>query len=584
MQLARRIFSLLCLLVILASFYKVWQINKETRLSADDYLYSFKFEPGFASAEPAEVDYRKITSIEDYIESLQNLYNSLTGRIIPHALLQVFLILPPWLFDLLNTLAVLLLGYLFSTWIVGVRHDLRPAFWLLATMLYYLAVSLGKRNLYYPAFSINYVWTQLIVFVFLIPLRRLLQEDDPISTKIPLALTMFLLGAVAGATNEPAGPAILLGMGFMALLKFLSKSRCYPAWYYSGMAGILLGFAFLYFAPGNSERALYETSRVGEIKGIGFNPQNLMPMLRAFVNAFPVLLLGLFGIAGISVRSLSSDWRSLLFMSLSLLGTIFVLLLAPFYVPRMSMLFLGFVIIISLVLFRLRLSAKPLSLALCILVILPFFVYRLTQDHLWASRAEQEYQLFLKQLEECPSDSCNVNPRAYHESLTRANWAKPVATYYDKRYLGVRDPYAPDFLANWQNASYRRVFTEASDKVELKGIRYVEHDAYSRTLYILLESKDEELKPDSLNVVLKSIDVPEFVESALLKLNGDLLYYILPQVISFRPVSAHAREAYAIYALTMPIDDNKEDIVCINLTYQDKFRQNLFLKDLSFPG
>ncbi|HCX59652.1 MAG TPA: hypothetical protein DG355_03215, partial [Candidatus Cloacimonas sp.] len=132
-----------------------------------------------------------------------------------------------WIFDLFNTLAFLALSYLYGTWIAGRRHDLRIVLTLVSAMVFYLIVAVSRRNFYYPAFSCNYLWTQLIVFVFLIPVRRLIQEQRA-GSGIPVAILMFIAGLVAGDTNEPVIPALLLAMGVYLLIRLVISRRGLP--------------------------------------------------------------------------------------------------------------------------------------------------------------------------------------------------------------------------------------------------------------------------------------------------------------------------------------------------------------------
>jgi hypothetical protein len=581
MRLFAKLFNLICLFALLLAAIAVWQINRNARLYSDDYLYSFKFNPGFVSAEPAKLTYEPITSVADYFQSLTNLYNSLTGRIVPHALLQLFLLLPGWLFDLLNTLALFALAALYASWIAWRRHDLRIPLWLLSTMLFYFAVAVAYRNFYLPAFSCNYVWTQLIVFVFLIPVRRLVQEDGAIPQGVLPAVLMLLLGLIAGDTNEPVVPAMLLAMGAYGLWKLIKAPRSLPTWYYSGMLGLLAGFAFLYFAPGNSNRAAYETGITG-IKGIGFSFANVKPIALTSLASIPAMLIGFIGIIRLNKPVLREGWQGFLFVFLLFAGTVFVLLFSPFFIPRMNILFVGSLMILCLGLFVARKEHLHILLPLIILIALPAFGAKLKADYKRMNRVEQEYQLFLKQLRSCPSDSCLVNPRAYLDPLTRPNWAKPIATYYGKRYLWVKDEYAANYLAQWKTASYHQLQDSAEEKVSLEGLRYVNHDPYSRTVYVLLKQTEPGIKTDSLSISLRTADLPEWLESLLLLLPRSALNYLLPSVQVYRQLTCYMMGDTAVYAMPMPIDNGQDDIVRIRIRQGEREVQTIFLQDVSF--
>ncbi|MDD4147084.1 MAG: DUF6056 family protein [Candidatus Cloacimonetes bacterium] len=568
------------MIILLVVAFGVWQINRNTHYCSDDYLYSFKFNPGFAGEDHAGLEYERIQSVPDYLASLSNLYHTLTGRIVPHALLQFFLLFPTWVFDLFNTLAFIALSLLYGTWIAGRRHDLRIPLSLLAGMIYYLIVALSRRNFYYPAFSCNYLWTQVIVFGFLIPVRRLVQEQNAGAGGIPMAILMFVAGLITGDTNEPVIPALLLAMGVYLLIRLFISRRKLPLWYYSGMAGLLIGFMFLYFAPGNSGRAAYEAERAGS-GAIGFSFANLFPIARGSLASIPIVLLGIWGLFRVDRSSLQQNWHSYLFLFLLYSGSIFALLFAPIYSSRMTLLYSGFLLLLCTQLFMANWKRKTGILALLILIVALPFTLRLYADYAWSQRTEKEYQLFLEQVEECPSDSCLVQPRGYHESLTDVNWAKPVATYYGKEYLGVTDEYSIELLENWKEPDYKQLYSPRQDgPVQLYGLRYVDHNSYGRSLYVLLKSEDIELH--DLNVDLKSADLPDWLEPVMAHIPGELLYYLLPAVTIPRPLVATRMGEVTMYVLPMPIEDGKEDIMSIQVRRGRNRLMKFFLQDVIF--
>ncbi|HOH46571.1 MAG TPA: DUF6056 family protein, partial [Candidatus Cloacimonadota bacterium] len=551
--------------------------NRQTRFCSDDYLYSHKFDPGFAGPNPSSVKYEKIDSLPDYVESLSRLYQTLTGRIVPHAILQVILLLPGWVFDLLNTLVLFALTYLYTTWIVGRKHPGRMALWLLATLLWYLAISQSKRNFYLPAFSINYVWTQGLLFLFLIPVRRLIQEEERGGGK-GQALALLFYGIIVGATNEPAVPAVLMAMGIWGLLAFIRSPKSLPLWYYSGMTGLVLGFIFMFLAPGNSGRAVYESTHTGS-GGIGFSLANLRSILRDLAVSLPTICLGIWGIFSLNRQEFKERWRTYLFLLAALSGTLFALFFTPIYPNRVSILFVGYIIIIGLSLFTIKWGRKPVLLSLCLLLGLVPFGFRLMKDYQWAQHSEGEYQLFVKQIEACKLDSCLVNPRAYSEALTRENWAKAVASYYGKDYIGVKSAFSEEQQAAWQRASYQQA---GSSDLDLVGLSYVNHDPFTRTIYVILKTDEAGFAPDKAMIAVKTADLPDWAESLAWRIPRSILYNLLPSVIIHRPQELFVSNDYAIYSIAMPIEDGKDDILVIGLKEKGKTVGRLFLSEISF--
>lgn len=570
---AHSILNLACALILIASALVVWQTNRQTRFCSDDYLYSHKFDPAFVSDTPGNIDYARITSPRDYAESLSRLYLTLTGRIVPHAILQIILLLPGWIFDLLNTLLLFGLTYLYSTWFAGRKQPLWLAFWLLATMLWYLSITLSKRNFYLPAFSINYLWTQVIVFLFLIPFRKLIQEGNR-EGGIAKALILLLFGIIAGGTNEPTVPAIMMAMGGWGFFALLRSRRDLPLWFYAGFLGLLTGFAIMFFAPGNSGRAMYESSNSGA-GGIGFNLANLNSIMRDLLASLPVIILGIWGLARLKRTTFFLHWRILLFILLALGGTLFALFFAPIYSNRMSILYAGLVLILGMYLFTLSQGKNPVIIALLILLFLIPFGFRLCEDFRWANHVEGEYQLFVNQINTCPQDTCLVNPRAHEETLTRENWAKAVASYYGKDYLGLKSSFPAQVEAIWQTPSFT---LEEANGIRISGLRYVNQDPYTRILYVMVAQND--LEP--LQIDLKTIDLPDWAESLAWAMPREVLYRVLPTVFKHRALENRSYDEDTIYAFVMPVDNGRDDILALGIKDNGKILGKSFLRDIEF--
>ena len=306
-RISLRPIDIVCLVILAILAVSIFITNVNTHLYSDDYLYSFKFNPGFANANPAHTYYQKIKSPGDYYKSLKDLYLNLTGRIVPHGLLQFFLLFDPWIFDLLNTIALLFLPLLMVLWVMGKERRHVIPYWLLCFSLYYLAVSHTIPNLYLPAFSFNYVWTQIIVLSFLYPVRLLLTDSKPAENTIKGISLIFLLGLITGDTNEPVIPGVLLAMGIYGLYLLITRRRI-PWWYVGAYGGLILGYVFLFFAPGNSQRANYETQYGSGIQKITLNPQHLKSIIFMSLGTLPAMLIALVSLFRFKAPYRKEDW------------------------------------------------------------------------------------------------------------------------------------------------------------------------------------------------------------------------------------------------------------------------------------
>ena len=148
--------------------------------------------------------------------------------------------------------------------------------WRRGRDLAFCAVSLGFLWFALPrigmimfcrAYGANYVYGATIQLWFLVPLR--LRPDGQGTWREGLAY--FLFGVIAGACNEHTGPTLVLGM--VVYLTWLSRARLAglglvdklrvlgfrqwrggPPLAVGATLGALVGFALIFFAPGQGER------------------------------------------------------------------------------------------------------------------------------------------------------------------------------------------------------------------------------------------------------------------------------------------------------------------------------------------
>ena len=124
-----------------------------------------------------------------------------------------------------------------------------------------IAIALGFAWFSYPqlgkvmfcrAYGANYVYGAAIQLWFLVPLR--LSSDGRTST--PRAVLYGLAGVAAGLCNEHTGPTLCLGL--LAYAIWLRRGNL--AW--AGAIGAIVGFAAIFFAPGQNERYSELAARV----------------------------------------------------------------------------------------------------------------------------------------------------------------------------------------------------------------------------------------------------------------------------------------------------------------------------------
>jgi hypothetical protein len=98
------------------------------------------------------------------------------------------------------------------------------------------------------AYATNYIYVAAIQLWFLVPIR--LARDDV----SPLKLVGYaLLGVVAGMGNEHVGPTLCLFMFAYTLWRHRRDGRWSPL-LVAGTLGVVVGFALIFFAPGQGQR------------------------------------------------------------------------------------------------------------------------------------------------------------------------------------------------------------------------------------------------------------------------------------------------------------------------------------------
>jgi Family of unknown function (DUF6056) len=127
--------------------------------------------------------------------------------------------------------------------------------WKRGRDLAFVAMALGFSWFAYPqlgktmfcrAYGANYLYGAAMQLWFLVPLR--LSETGRASTGKCVAYA--LAGIAAGLCNEHTGPALCL---FLVLYAWWKRAER-PTLVWAGAAGAIVGFAMIFFAPGQDER------------------------------------------------------------------------------------------------------------------------------------------------------------------------------------------------------------------------------------------------------------------------------------------------------------------------------------------
>ena len=297
-----------------AVFVVLLLCNVKTPMIADDYAYCFSFADG-----------QRVDSLGDIFASMSAHRLWMNGRVIAHFLVQLFLMLPPLAFDLVNSAAF------------------AAAVWLTA----YLARKRGEKDgllllgafcllwIYTPAFgqvflwldgSVNYLWSVLFSLMMLKVFAAKFLEDRelPGPWRWLFPLYCFAVGAYCepSATGTVFCCALLLALG-----RILYKQRLSP-WLLLSLVTAFAGFLYMVLAPGE----VNNKSATLTLSGVSYGFVNSMELYRQL---WPLLLIYL-ALAFAAWHLKADTRRQLLALSfiLASIAGVFVLSFAGYAEPR----------------------------------------------------------------------------------------------------------------------------------------------------------------------------------------------------------------------------------------------------------
>lgn len=240
----------LCITAVCIFLFMLLLESLAFRFMGDDHIYSFVWE-GHSMYVPLSEDARRIDSFSDILASGYSYYMTWGGRVIAQMLAMFFLwVGRPW-FNLAMAGGILLL--LFSIqWIVHegrITLTLRP-FDILITFLCFWSFNINfSGTIVWIDGACNYFFPLLAVVLFLLPyIHRYFQEKE---SRKPgdFVLIMFILGVLAGDSNE--NTICWIGLSGLLYLVYYGKRKKVELWMAAGMAGLAMGYGLLMFSPGN---------------------------------------------------------------------------------------------------------------------------------------------------------------------------------------------------------------------------------------------------------------------------------------------------------------------------------------------
>lgn len=225
-------------LVLGGIFLLLFFCTHETDLIADDYRYCFSYADG-----------SRIERVAQIFPSMAAHRQTMNGRVVPHFLVQLFLLLPKAVFDGWNALLFTAL-----VWLIGhtAGRGARPnALLLLAVFgcLWLLQPDFGQVFLWLTG-SINYLWCGVLALLWLLPWAGFFLTGRSLSKPARIAFVLFSFPV--GAYSENGTVAIVaMALLFLLLLR-LAQKQTPPLWMLLSLAVMLAGFFYMMLAPAES--------------------------------------------------------------------------------------------------------------------------------------------------------------------------------------------------------------------------------------------------------------------------------------------------------------------------------------------
>ena len=339
--------------VLSAVFLLLLYCNLHTALVADDFRYCFSF-----------ADDSRIRTLGAILPSMAAHRHTMNGRVFPHALVQLFLMLPKGFFNLCNALMFTALVALLAR---PCRQSGRRSVLLLLTAfgcVWVLQPEFGQVFLWLDG-SVNYLWCAVLSLLWLRPWAdHFLDGEEP---RKAVRILYVFFSFVVGAWSENAPVALVfMALLFLASGYFREKRKPRP-WQFCALASLLAGFLFLMLAPATA------ANKAAEMK-LAVLVSNFVETGLYYLRFWPLLLtLALFH--ALALRGgidLKKRMLSLVFFGGSLAGH-FVLTFALYCAGRSTYIGLALLIAANIILLD-ALSANgwprlPAALcALCLLV------------------------------------------------------------------------------------------------------------------------------------------------------------------------------------------------------------------------
>ena len=223
-------------------FFTVFALSLITPKYADDFAYSFSFATDC-----------RIQSVIDILPSMVIHREIINGRVIPHFLVQVFLMLPKVFFAFFNALNTIIVLILSSKILRVKQHNMYVGILMYGIFsIWVFSPAFGENYLWLDG-AINYSWAIGVLLLFLWPYASDyldLPDTGGIIKNVLHAAIAFL----AGAWSENASLVFIVIALCLMVITWKKSRKVKPSLMISTLLA-LIGYCFLMSAPATSGRS-----------------------------------------------------------------------------------------------------------------------------------------------------------------------------------------------------------------------------------------------------------------------------------------------------------------------------------------
>ncbi len=232
----RKVVITVCIMFLTAFLY-----NAFTPYTTDDYCYMLNFANGSRITNPLQI-----------FESLWDHYLTIHGRILPHFFVQLILMLPKWVFNIIN--AFVFTAIIWMMLEIGGKKKFSIVMFAAAAIGFWIYVPAYGQIFLWLTGSINYSWAFLFSLIYMKFYINLYQKPDKrLSKKGIFWLSFYSL--FFGAYSELVSFPVVFICFILVCLVMLEKRSVKKYWQYCiPMVTGAIGYLTMLLSPAESSR------------------------------------------------------------------------------------------------------------------------------------------------------------------------------------------------------------------------------------------------------------------------------------------------------------------------------------------